>query len=119
MSELEDYLGSIDEGRAKVLRPYFERARQIVAGLDEGRSYGMPALTYRGKALVTLQVTKSGYSVYPFSGTVVSAVTAAHPELETTSGSVHFTTRHPLPLDVFDQLVLARRDQIDAGAGGR
>jgi uncharacterized protein YdhG (YjbR/CyaY superfamily) len=115
-TEVEDYLASIDEGRAKVLRPYFERARAIVEGLEEGRSYGMPALTYRGKALVSLQPTKAGYSVYPFSGAAVSAVAAAHPELETTTGSVHFTTRNPLPLDVFDELVRARRTQIDAAA---
>jgi uncharacterized protein YdhG (YjbR/CyaY superfamily) len=113
-TEVEDYLGSIDEGRAKVLRPYFERARAIVEGLSEGRSYGMPALTYRGKGLISLQATKAGYSAYPFSGAAVSALAAAHPELETTSGSVHFTTRNPLPLDAFDQLVLARRNQIDA-----
>jgi len=119
MSDVDDYLGSIDEGRAKMLRPYFERARAIVDGLAEGRSYGMPALTYRGKALITLQVTKSGYSVYPFSGAAVSAVRAAHPELDATSGSVHFTTRNPLPIAVFDELVLARRDQIDAGAPTR
>lgn len=115
MSEVEDYLGSIDEGRAKVLRPYFERARATVDGVDEGRSYGMPALTYRGKALITLQVTKAGYSVYPFSGRAVAAVRMLHPELETTTGSVHFTTRNPLPIEVFDELVLARRQQIDAG----
>lgn len=114
MSEVDDYLGSIDEGRAKILRPYFERARQIVEAVSDGRSYGMPALMYRGKALVSLQATKSGYSVYPFSGSAVTAVAAAHPELETTSGSVHFTTRNPLPVEVFDELVLARRNQIDA-----
>jgi len=114
MPEVDDYLDSIDEGRAKVLRRYFERAREVVADLGEGRSYGMPALTYRGKALISLQATKAGYSAYPFSGVAVSAVATAHPELETTSGSVHFTTRNPLPLDVFDELVRARRDQIDA-----
>jgi uncharacterized protein YdhG (YjbR/CyaY superfamily) len=114
VSEVEDYLGSIDEGRAKVLRPYFERARELVEGVAEGRSYGMPALTYRGKALISLQATKAGYSAYPFSGVAVSVVAASHPELETTSGSVHFTTRHPLPIEVFDELVRARRDQIDA-----
>lgn len=114
VSEVEEYLGSIDEGRAKVLRPYFERARATVEGLDEGRSYAMPALIYRGKALISLQATKAGYSAYPFSGAAVSAVAAAHPDLETTAGSVHFTSRHPLPLEVFDELVRARRNQIDA-----
>jgi len=116
VSEVEDYLASIDEGRAKVLRPYVDRVRATVDGLEEGRSYGMPALTYRGKALVTLQVTKAGYSVYPFSGRAVAAVRMLHPELETTTGSVHFTTKNPLPLEVFDELVLARRQQIDAGS---
>ena len=116
VSEVEDYLASIDEGRARVLRPYFERARATVADLDEGRSYGMPALTYRGKALITLQVTKAGYSVYPFSSRAVAAVRMLHPELETTTGSVHFTARNPLPIEVFDELVLARRQQIDAAS---
>lgn len=113
MSEVEEYLGSIDEGRAAVMRPYFERVRELVAGLDEGRSYGLPCFTYRGKALITLQATKSGYSVYPFSGVAVAVVKAAHPELDSTSGSVHFTSHVPLPLPVFDELVAARRDQID------
>lgn len=113
VSTVEDYLASIDEGRAKVLRPYFERARAIVEGVEEGRSYGMPALTYRGRALITLQVTKSGYSAYPFSGRAVAAARTLHPELETTTGSVHFTTSNPLPIDAFDELVLARRKQID------
>ena len=119
MGEVETWLAGLPERQAELLRPYVARARELVPEADEGRSYGMPALTYRGRGLVALVPTKSGYSVYPFSGGVVGAVMVAHPGWEHTKGSIHFTADRPLPAAVFDELVLAARADVDRRLDGR
>jgi uncharacterized protein YdhG (YjbR/CyaY superfamily) len=85
-----------------------------VPDAGEGVSYAIPALMYRGSALVAVAVTKAGYSLYPFSGRVITALADELGDVARTKGAVQFTNARPLPPAAFDALVLARRDEIDA-----
>lgn len=98
---------------ADLIARYRARALALVPEAEEGDSYGMPALRYRGRPLVALMETKSGFGLYPFSPAVVESVAAAA-GLRTTKGSVQFTADAPVPDELFDAMVVARRDEIDA-----
>jgi uncharacterized protein YdhG (YjbR/CyaY superfamily) len=114
MSEVTDYIAGLDEPARSVLEQYRVRAVALVPEAEEGRSYGMAVLRYRGRPLISMLSTKQGYSVFPFSPAVVEGVTAEFDEFESTKGGIKFTDKRRLPNKAFDALVTRRRDEIDA-----
>ncbi len=97
-----------------VLAGWHARALQLEPSATEGVSYGMPALRYRGRPLVAVAATKTGYSLYPFSPAVIEACAEHLEGVARSKGAVTFTDARPLPPAAFDALVLARRAEIDA-----
>ena len=114
MGEVTDYIASFDEPGRSVLEQYRARAVAVVPEAEEGKSYGMAALRYRGRPLVSVASTKQGYSVFPFSPAVVESVIAEFGGFESTKGGIKFTDKRHLPIEAFDALVVGRRDEIDA-----
>lgn len=102
---------------ADLLEHYRARALALVPEAEDSVSYGMPALRYRGRPLVSVIETKAGYSLYPFSPAVVEAHAAGLAGVRTTKGGAQFTAANPVPDAVFDSIVAARRDEIDAALG--
>lgn len=119
MGELTDYIASLAEPTRSLLDRYRARALALVPQAEEGTSYGMPALRYRGRPLIAIRVTKAGYSAYPFSADVVAAVLARFAGLDATKGGIRFTDRAPLPEEVYDALVEGRRQEIDTALSRR
>ncbi|SKC71370.1 iron chaperone [Krasilnikoviella flava] len=116
MGDVEDYLTTLSGPERDAVARVYERARALVPGVEEGRSYGMPALRYRGSPLVSVMVTRTHLGVYPFSPDVITALADELQGFRTTKGSVSFQPDSPLPDDVLDRIVAARRDEIDARA---
>ena len=114
MGEVSDYIAGMDEPTRSVLDRYRVRAVAVVPQAEEGTSYGMAALRYRGRPLVSVVSTKQGYSVFPFSSAVVESVIAQLEGFASTKGGIKFTDKHQLPDEAFDALVARRRDEIDA-----
>ncbi len=109
-----DAIAAAREPSRSILGAWFERARTLVPETTEGSSYGLPALRYRGKALVAITTTAKGYSIYPFSPTAITAAAELLGDLPRSKGAVTFTDAHPLPPTAFDVMVAARRAEIDA-----
>lgn len=118
MGEVADYIAGLDEPARSLLDRYRQRAVAIVPEAEEGTSYGMAALRYHGRPLISVVRTKQGYSVYPFSSAVVESVVAEFDGLDSTKGAVKFTDKRHLPDAALDALVARRRDEIDAGLAG-
>jgi uncharacterized protein YdhG (YjbR/CyaY superfamily) len=114
MGEVTDYIAGLDEPARSVLERYRLRTLAVVPEAEEGTSYGMAALRYRGRPLISVVSTKQGYSVFPFSSTVVESVIAGLEGFESTKGGIRFTDERHLPDDAYDTLVEQRRDEIDA-----
>ncbi len=112
---MTDFIADLDEPARSLLDGLRVRALELVPDAVEGVSYGMPALLHRGTGLVAIAVTRAGYSLYPFSGQVITALADELGDLPRSKGAVSFTDARPLPPAAFDALVLARRDEIDAG----
>jgi uncharacterized protein YdhG (YjbR/CyaY superfamily) len=116
MGDVSDYLDTLDGPERDAVARVLDRARSLVPDADEGRSYGMPALRYRGSPLLSVMVTKQHLGLYPFSPEVLAALADDLTGFRTTKGSVSFQPDAPLPDDVLDRIVLARRAEIDARA---
>jgi uncharacterized protein YdhG (YjbR/CyaY superfamily) len=97
---------------------WMARACELEPASVDGVAYGLPALIYRGKPLVAVVQTAAGYSVYPFSGAVVTAVAPLLGDLKRSKGAIAFTDALPLPREAFDALVRSRRAEIDASLDG-
>ncbi|HET9938105.1 MAG TPA: DUF1801 domain-containing protein [Gaiella sp.] len=113
MGEVDDYLAGLDPDTARVLGAVYARALELVPEAEQGTGYGMPALRYRGKPLVSAIATKRHLSLFPFSGAVVAAVAGELDGFDLSKGTIRFTGERPLPEPVVTRLVELRRAEID------
>ena len=74
----------------------------------------MPALLYRGKALLSAMASAKHLAVYPFSPAAVSAVEPRLDGWSHAKGTIRFAADHPLPDEVVRDLVARRVEEIDA-----
>lgn len=117
VAAVDDYLDSLDSSA----RAAFEHIRGLVMELvpeaDQGKSYGMAALTYRRKPLLALLAAKQHLSVFPFSSRVVEAVQDRLSGFELSKGTIRFTVDKPLPDDVVRDIVRLRLEEIVRAVG--
>ena len=116
MGTVDDLLSELDPADREPIAHVYAIARDEVPDAEQGLGYGMPALLYRGKPLLSVMRAKKHIGVYPFSPDAVSAVAealASHPGIGLDKGTIRFQPEHPLPDDVVRALVQARREQIE------
>ncbi|WP_417215414.1 iron chaperone [Arthrobacter sp.] len=117
MGDVGTYLDTVQGQDRLALERVYAIARDVVPEAEEGTSYGMAALLYRGQGLIASVKAKKFLSVYPFSGKVIARHRDPLAGVETTAGSIHYSAEHPLPEDLLRAIVQARREEIDARAG--
>ena len=115
-TEVSSYLDTLDGADRAAVERVYTIAREVVPEAEEGTSYAMAALMYRGKGLIASVRAKKFLALYPYSGSVVAANLEVLAGFETTTGSIHFSAEHPLPDAALRSIVAARRDEIDAKA---
>ena len=111
---LSAYLGELEPRVAASLTAIVDRAAELVPNAEQGATYGMPGLVYRGRPLLSLRQTREHLGYYPFSPAVVEAVAADLGGFSLSKGTVRFSIEQPLPAAVVDLMILARRDEIDS-----
>jgi uncharacterized protein YdhG (YjbR/CyaY superfamily) len=92
-------------------------ARAAVPDAVDGTGYGMPALRYRDRPLLSVMPARRHIGLYPFSPAVVEAVTGDLDGFSFAKGTIRFSADHPLPDDLVRRIVLLRRDEIDRALG--
>lgn len=113
MGTIDDYLAGLEPGDRDAIARVYAVAREVAPDAEQGKGYGMPALTYRGKGLLAVMRTKKHIGLYPFSGQVVTAIAPELAGFDTDKGTIRFQPEHPLPDDVLIRLVQLRMAQID------
>jgi len=113
MGTVDDYLAELDPVDRDVIAHVYEVAREVVPEAEQGLGYGMPALVYRGKSLLSVMRAKRHIGVYPFSPAAVAAVADDLPESDVAKGTIRFQPERPLPDDVVRALVASRKAQIE------
>jgi uncharacterized protein YdhG (YjbR/CyaY superfamily) len=95
-----------------------EVARAAVPEAVDGLGYGMPALRYRDKPLLSVMPAKQHIGLYPFSPAVVAAVAGELDGYSFAKGTIRFTADHPLQDDLVRRIVELRRAEIDTSLDG-
>ncbi len=116
MGEVGTYLSTMDGADRDALARVYDIARDVVPEAEEGTSYAMAALLYRGKGLVATVRRKEFLSLYSYSGAVIASLEDELRDFDTTSGSIHYSASHQLPASLVRRIVEARRAEIDATA---
>ncbi|RNM15268.1 iron chaperone [Nocardioides pocheonensis] len=93
-------------------------ARALVPEAVDGLGYGMPALRYRDRPLLSVMPAKHHIGLYPFSPAVVEAVAGRLDGYSFAKGTIRFTEDHPLTDDLVEDIVRLRRDEIDRAIDG-
>ena len=112
MGEITDYLAGLDSERAESLQRVVDIALQVAPSAEEGRSYGMPALKVAGRPLIGVLAAKNHLSLFPFSAAALEAVADQLGDFSLSKGTVRFTSDHPLPASVIEQVVALRLAEL-------
>ena len=116
MGSIDDYLEGLEPADRTVIARVYDLARAEVPEAEQGQGYGMPALVYRGKPLLSVMRATSHIGLYPFSPDAVAAVEDDVRGVEGSGlakGTIRFQPEHPLPDDTVRGLVRFRRAQIE------
>ncbi len=116
MSALTDYLETLASRSAARWKPLPAGGSLVPEAEDsEGVSYGMPALRYRRQGRWSaLKVTAKGHiGLFPFSPEAIDPVRDELAGFDLAKGTIRFTADHPIPGEVLDRVIMARRAQID------
>ena len=114
MGVLTDYLDRLDEPVRAAVQRVYTRASELVPDVEDGVSYGVPALFHRGRPLVGVSPSAKHLSLFPYSSHVVEAVAADLDGFSVSKGTIRFTATQPIPDAVLDRIIELRRDEIDA-----
>jgi uncharacterized protein YdhG (YjbR/CyaY superfamily) len=115
-STFDEYLQAAPADKAAAINHVKNLGKQVVPVAEEGMSYGMPALLYKGKGFLSCMVTKAGLSFYPYSGKVVETLGEKLKEFECTTGSIHFTVEHQIPDEIIIEAIKLKIAEIDERA---
>jgi len=113
MGTVDDYLESLDDASRATVEHLYRVARETVPEAEQGLGYGMPALVYRGKPLLSVMRAKAHVGVYPFSPDAITAVSDLLDEVDHAKGTIRTPVDRPLADELIRRLVSERRAQID------
>ena len=115
MGTIDDYLSELDPADAAVIDHVYDIARAEVPEAAQGKGYGMPALVFRDKPLLSVMRAKKHIGLYPFSPAAIDAARELLGGIDTDKGTVRFQPEAPPSDDALRALVRTRRDQIEGG----
>ncbi|SHJ11501.1 protein of unknown function (DU1801) [Tessaracoccus bendigoensis DSM 12906] len=113
MGSIDDYLAKLDPLDAAVIDHAYRVAKEVVPEAEQGQGYGMPALTYHGKPLLSVMRAKKHFGMYPFSAKVIESSVYLLAGFDCGKGTIRFMPGHPLPDPTLAAIVERRRDEID------
>jgi len=111
---------TVDEYLARVAEPArstLQRTRDVIRSAapkeaEEGISYGMPALKYKG-SLVYYAAFSDHCSLFPASGAVLGQFKEELKGYRTSKGTLQFPLDKPLPVALLKKIVKARVAEQD------
>jgi uncharacterized protein YdhG (YjbR/CyaY superfamily) len=107
-TEIDQYLGTLDEPKRATLSQLRDTILAIVPNAEQCISYGMPAFKLRGKTIAGFAAFKSHLSYLPHSGSVIPQLVKETDGYTKTKGSLHFPVDEPLPKKLVKTLLDAR-----------
>ncbi|HEX8868905.1 MAG TPA: DUF1801 domain-containing protein [Lentzea sp.] len=112
MAAVDEYFAGLGASDRTAFERVRAEAEKLAPDAEQGTSYGMAALRYRGKPLLGFKAAKDHLAVFPFSPAAVDAVRDRLTGFSLSKGTIRFTADTPLPDDVVRDLVRHRLDEI-------
>jgi uncharacterized protein YdhG (YjbR/CyaY superfamily) len=114
-SELDAYLGSLDEPKRSTLENLRETILEIIPEADQGMAYGVPAFRLQGKVVAGFAAFKNHLSYLPHSGSVFPELKEDLAKYKTSTGALQFPIDRSLPKSLVRKLISVRRKQAFGG----
>jgi uncharacterized protein YdhG (YjbR/CyaY superfamily) len=115
MAEIDDYLAGLDAEDARIIGDAYATARTLAPEAEQGVSYGMPALIWQGRPLLSVMRAKGHFGVYPYSAVVVGKVLETLGPVDgltAAKGTFRLPLGAPISEVAISQLVQARCAEI-------
>lgn len=116
MSVIDAYLEKIDPAKRKELERIRKIGKEVVPDAEETIGYGMPTLTYKGKAFLGFNVHKNHIGIYPYGGEEIDLFKDKLIGLEFgfSSGAIRVPFDKPIPEGLLKDIILHRIKRIDS-----
>jgi uncharacterized protein YdhG (YjbR/CyaY superfamily) len=111
---VQDYLASIPADAQEALENLRTVIRKVVPDAVEVISYQIPTFRYNERMLVAYSAHKNHCSLHLMSKSLMSVYKEELKPYETTTASIHFTLKQPLPPALVNRLIKARIDENEA-----
>jgi uncharacterized protein YdhG (YjbR/CyaY superfamily) len=110
---IDEYLSKVEPQHRAELERIRALVKQLVPGVEETMSYGMPTLKYKERSLVYFTASKNHMSFFP-SSWAIEELKDKLKGYKTTKHAIQFTLKNPLPDVLIEELVLNHVRDIDA-----
>ena len=104
----DEYLAALPDAQRAALEKLRRTIRAVVPKAEECISYQLPAFCLDGKVLVLFGATAKHCSLFPGSGTAVSAHKDDLKGYSTSKGTIRFDADKPLPASLVRKIVKYR-----------
>ena len=113
--DVDDYLAGVPEPQRSTLESLRAMLAELLPDAEQGIAYGVPCFKVGGKGVAGFGSYKNHCTYVPMSGSVTTELADDLAGFVTTKGSIRFPVDEPLPPQLVEKLVEARRREI-AGA---
>jgi len=113
MGTVTDYLHTISAPNRDVLERVVAIARELAPGVEEGTSYGMPALLLDGKGFLSVLETKKHLALYPFSGQILGRLEDELDGFSWSPGTLRFSADNPVPDELVRHILELRLAELE------
>ena len=111
MSVIDEYLQKIEPSKRKELDRIREIAKKVVPDAEEKIGYGMPTLTYKGKAFLGFNVHKNHIGIYPCGGEEIAKLKDKIP-YGYSSGAIRVPFDQPISESLLTEIITLRIKRI-------
>ncbi len=110
--EIDDYLSRLDSTKRHTLEQLRRMIVDLVPEAEQGISYGVPAFRMDGRVVAGFSAAEHHLSYLPHSGTLLSELDEDVAGYARSKGALRFAVDTPLPREVVEKLISARRIEI-------
>jgi uncharacterized protein YdhG (YjbR/CyaY superfamily) len=114
-SPIDAYLAGLPADQREALQLVRAELHRLVPDAEESMGYGMPVIKHNGQGVLWFAGWKKHLSIYPLTDSFLAAHEAELEGYDRTKGSLHFSPDAPLPSQLFEELVRARLEDLEAG----
>ena len=111
-AEVDVYLEGVPEPQRTTLEQLRATLVALLPDAEQGIAYGVPCLKVGGKGVAGFASSKDHCTYLPMSGSITAELADELTGYVTAKGSIQFASDEPLPAELVQQLVEARRREI-------